>query len=915
MGLLGKTVGVAVVVLALFMAASDAPAAPATKSRRLVQWFNFEERDQGNWDNMPRYWFAVGRDPKIADANFHHQVLHKQLINRPGFPAHAEMGFDDKISTSGQNSFHLKINGGSAAAFLQVGTVVAVPHSDYLITAKMRTASLQRAAAGMVAYFVDEQGQRIEASVQTTPLRATQEQWTSVSIQLLGDFPDAAWIGMEVQLLQPQPRPNHPLGRHQIVLQDVRGDVWFDDITVWQLPHVEVTTQSAINIIRAPQKPQLTMNVRDLTGQQLEAELTVYDHTLTPVAQQRQAVGAGQPSSWTWTPPLPQFGWYLLDMLVRDVRNPDARPVAHTMGAVLWMDQKSSGMGAQASRFALMGEDLPDNELELLPRILEITTGNVAILSAWDKMTTLETLDIRQERLDDLIHGIRNQGGQVMLSLGTVPLELAQTEGVDAAAPLAVFRAQANKWQPYLAPILMRHGHRVHYWQLGSIDQPDAFFYPDLPEIIKNADRHFRALAPQPRLVIPWRIDQSRRGDVFTNSEVTYLIDVPPAVTPPNLAAHLEPWRSPPADFWLFLRQVRADEMSHERRVTDLALRMIYSWQADPMGLTISRPWTRADERRNATLPDPLLGVFSNVSGYLANRRMTGKLALGSGLECMVLNGPAGGMLVAWNDKASATTAKINMYLGKNPVAIDVWGNRTPIPLIEGKHVLALTHTPIFIDGIDPQLAQFRSHFSVQPTCIESVQGTHKHTITLSNPWNRTISGNMRFTGPQNWSFVPPQHFFSIASGRSVVLPLTMRFRISEVAGDKMVTANFKFIADKRYDVDLAAALRLGLKNIDFVATLALEPGIKPGTTDAVMAAVVTNTGGETMSLYLFALLRGHRRQELPIPRLEPGQSIVRRFRFADAADAIASYPLRTGVRATNGPEMLNFRLTADDIK
>ena len=56
------------------------------------------------------------------------------------------------------------------------------------------------------------------------------------------------------------------------------------------------------------------MQVRDLTGQLLVAEVTISDHRMEQVVVERRNVGAGEPTDWAWVPPLPGFGWYLVQI-------------------------------------------------------------------------------------------------------------------------------------------------------------------------------------------------------------------------------------------------------------------------------------------------------------------------------------------------------------------------------------------------------------------------------------------------------------------------------------------------------------------------------------------------------------------------------------------------------------------------
>lgn len=892
----------------------------ANLPQRLVEWFHFEERALGNFEKMPRYWFAVGRDPEVGDATFLRQPLHRELVEQTGHPAFNEVRFDTRHATSGDTSFYLSLAGGNTAAFLQNGAIAVVPDSDYLITAKVRTEALERAGVCLTAYFVDRQGRRIDASVIHSPKVRSNGKWTPVSIKLVGRHSGADYLGIQLDVVQPSPDPENLLGNEQVILQDVDGGAWFDDIAVWQLPHVAVETQNPVNVVRAPRRPQMSMNVRDLSGQRLFTEMTVYDIAMNRVAHERRGVGGGQPTRWGWTPRLPGYGWYLVDMTVHARPGYDDAPLARSLGAVLWMPDEGPPVDlaqAPTGRFAIVAEGVDQERLEVLPDLLEACRLDQVVLSAWARGTTLGDLASRQDELDELAFAIRNRGGSVVMSLNPVPEALSLAQGVERVEPLAMMQADEATWRPFLAPVLMRHGQRIAQWQLGTVREPYAFYYADLPIVLGHIQRHFRSLAPRPQLIVPWRLDQSRRADLSID-DVTYALDVPVSITPEQLTGQLGPWQSPPADFWLYLKPLPADEVKHMDRAADLALRMLYGWESGATGLAIDKPWVITGSEEQILLPDPMLGVFSNVAARLRDRRVVGRLPIGEGMRGMVLDGPGGGAIVAWRTSADDHDAIIDMNLGQAPVVVDLWGNRSDVVLADGRHRVPLGASPVFIEGIDANLALFRAGFEVEQPLIESTQEPHTRKLLLTNPWPRTITGELQIIGPKGWIASPSRHTFSIGAGQRVELPVTLRFPVSEVAGQKELVARFNFTADRQYQVDIETPLELGLEDVSFQATLAVEPSRDPEAPDAleaVVVALVTNTGTEPKSLFVFASLPQRPRQEVPVSQLEPGQTVLRTFRFPDAGRLIRDFAIRAGVRQTNGPAMLNTRLNLSDIQ
>ena len=979
--------------------------------KRLVESFDFEDiNDQGvklgRGLTLPPSWYPAGRAPQSRDPNFDRLPLHDRLSRRPGFPLHNFVGYSQVgEAVSGEYSLHLSIDGGSAAAYLAIGTLPAVPGSDYLVTARVKTSALQHAGARVRTYFIDPTGKRLETSTRVTPRLRTDGQWTDIDLTLPGEFADAAYLGVELELVQPSPDPRNVLGNHQIVLTDVKGDAWFDDIAVWQLPHVEISTASPVNVTRSPRGPSWDIAVRDLVGGRLTARVTIYDHQRNVIATDRRPMGWGAPSKWQWSPKLPGYGWYLAELAVLESSPParaaatqsntitfggpatpavtlgsdnDEQPtsgqgtepepddpttgntppdagglsggssgiasgvtsgggggqvLARTYNAVLWMPPGTGPIGSDAERFALGATDMNPRQLALLPELSQLIGLGTVIVSAWDADTTLGGFDLRLEALQRVIAPLKNAGRNVELSFSPVPEELEHTRGVNSRFPIGVFRAQRDLWMPYVQPILVRQGQRVATWHIGSPDFPEAAYLPELVDTVAGVYEAFRHWTPAPKLALPWRVDQPGRPDL-TSPHVAYAVQWPTGVTPDRLTDHMvsqEGWAASDAPRRFQIRPPSAADVPHTERVTDLALRMVTAWEKDATGVALPGLWTKGLERRASLLPDPLLGVASNVATRLAGYRAVGRLELGGDRVAVVFerklggeeNLPPGvnervgdGMLAVWNVSAPAARAKLSMFLGDAPVVHDVWGNARRLePGAAGKHEVTLSQTPVFITGIDAKLALFRSGFVLDEPFIESTQTPHLRTIQLVNPWNVTLTGFFNITGPEDWTIRPRRHRFSIAPGGALRLPVALKFPINEVAGPKRLTADIEFTSDRRYAVEIAAPMVLGLEGVRFEPSLSIEPGKVPGTVDAAVTCIITNTGSEELSLNVFANLPGQSRKERLIPRLEPGQAVIRQFRFVDAAGALTESDIRLGVRETNGPAVLNKRVGINDVE
>ena len=883
---------------------------------RLVRHFDFDEQASGNVEQMPRHWYAIGQRPDTINSNFMTQPLHRALVGRSGFPAYSQVGFDSSQHISGRTSFRLGVAGGSAGAFLEVGAVPAVPGSDYQIAAWVRRDNLRRARVRMTAYLIDGEGRLIESSRAWAEPPPVNDRWQRIAVRVLGDDEQAAWLGLTLEVDQPEALADSPLGDQQVVYREVQGGAWFDDIMIWQVPRLIVATQSPVNVIRDPDRPRLSLEVRDMAAQRLMAQVRVFDAEGRLAASMDRWFGDGSPANWLWQPTLDRFGWYVLDMAVYETAETDEadRPspgqaLDRTLSALLWLPAQPSQVGGQMTGLALDGESAAAEQLSLAPQLLEALGLRSVVASCWDPQTTLADLDQRLAALDPLIDRTAKGGRQVTLSLGPLPSELVRAVGADDQSALWLLSQPTQTWEAYLAPVMMRHGQRVRRWQMGCPLRSQTAFDRDLPRQLAAARAALAQLAPEPLIVLPWQLVYDRRGDVAAGA--AYILDVPPAILPQQLGEYLESWRAGGDDLsalTLLLRSGSAAELSQDRRIADLALRMLHAWEAGAHQLTLARPWTVTANRPTQLVPDPLTGAFTTVGQRLAGRRMIGRLPLGPGLQAMIFDGPQGGLLAAWNESAGPDEAQLDLYLGPAPVATDVWGNGLPLQLVDGRHRVSLSTTPLFIEPIDAPLAAFRAAFQIEPTLIESTQKPQQRLIHLSNPWPQSISGTLILLGPQSWQFQPSRFNFTIEGGGSVTLPVVVKAPVSEVVGRKQVRARLTVSVGREYTIDATTPVEVGLPGLDFDAQLTLENG-ENGQIDAVVTQVITNLGSQTLSLYAYASLPQFPRQEQSVAQLQPGESMIRSFRFPQAGDVLRKHGIRVGVREINGPAGLNMIL------
>jgi len=847
-------------------------------ARRVVHAFDFEERDENNYERLPRYWYTVGG---------------------PGFPRHTadETAFDTARAVSGKHAFRLRSNGGSAAAVVEHGAIAAVPGADYIVTAKLQTAKMRNSRARLVTYFVDQHGRRIEKSTQRTGLTQSEGKWERLELRLDGEHPEAAWIILRIELLQADEFRRATLGKHEVFKQDIGATAWFDDIVVFQLPRVQINTQTPINVVRAPDQPRLDITVSDQTGEQLTAVVQVYDHLGQTVDRQRRIFAGRQAPTWQWAPKFERFGWYWADLTVSGERGVVGRRAV----AFVYLPRAKQIDRDEADRFGIIAEDMTEAERQLLRPMLERIHANAVIIDIWrgDQTVTLTSDDSMPD--DPIVNGLLTDGRSVTLSIAETPRILAETANTDVHLPIAVLSSDPANWEAHLQPLAVTYAQPIQRWQVGRVGSDEAYWRRDLAPSMRSIQSWLKGIVPNAVVAVPWSVQHELSDKARAIRDLT--VTIPTSVRPNLIVPHIEALDAGDRRLSLAVERLGTDQFAHDERAADFAMRLIEAARADVGPVYVRYLWNQGESRRQITAtPDPMLAVLANTIDRLADRRFVGRTQLSEGVHAYILDGQAGGALIAWNESSPHADVPIDLYLGDQPVAIDIWGNAQTLGRADGKHALTVGKMPVVIEGIDARLARFRSMLRFDPGFVESSYKVHQLDLVIANPFNRTITGKVRLDAIEKWAINPRLMPFSIAAGKEIRIPMELTFPISELAGEKRLAAQIEIDADQQYKLDATIPLEIGLKDVELNPTL----NIDRDTGDIVVTSMVTNRGEEPRSLYAFITAGDLARQQRIIANLQPNQTALKRFRLPGLADQLAGQSIRVGLREMNGPAMVN---------
>jgi len=860
--------------------------ADGPKSPRVVAFFDFDERDEGNFEKLPRNWLPVVDE---------------------GFPRHTadRTGFDADHAVSGQHSLRLQTDGGSAALVVRRGVLAAVPGAAYRLNARLRTADMQHSRARLTAYIVDDEGERLQSTVRHTAPALSNGRWRKLSLQLDADEPDAAWIILRLELLQPDRVRSDDLGEQTLRRQDIGATAWFDDVALVQVPRLGLSIDSKTGVDRDPQSPALDVVVEDFANDVLTATLTVWDHRRQLVDRDTRRLDRRQPPRWRWRPKIERFGWYSARLAVRNGEG----PVGQRVIEFCWLPERARGgeAGAGASpRLGINADRLPEDLSGVLPAAMAELGAGAVIVPIWRPGRASADAAAMVEGKSPLLRALVADRREITLAFAGVPDDLAQEAKVDTDRPLSLFATDRARWRDEVERYAAELAGRVDRWQAASTAGTEAAHSDKAIEGYAALRGVLGRLVADGSTVLPWPADAALT-DGARDAE-TLLIRVPVALRPEHFADYAEDWPTDSGSVHLSLEALPRSRFDHDARAADLTHRLLEAWAGPFERVYVDLPWRSAEpETGRAVGPGPLAAALANLEQALVGRAVVGRLDLAEGVPAYILDGQRGGALVAWAQGDHAEAATVKMRLGESPRARDVWANPVEMTSDDGRHVLDIGPRPLIIEGIDSDLARFRAGLRITPELLESVNRTHDATLTVTNPWDQALHATLHIKAPPRWRVQPARLSVAIDAGGTVEKALSIWFPLSETAGRKLLPVRMDVETDKPYTIDVKLPLEIGLEDIEFQPHLVIER--RDGRRDAKATLIVTNHGDRPRSFYAFAMGRDQPTQQRIISRLGPGQTAIKHLRLPDAGRTLSGESIRVGLRAMDRPAMLSKML------
>ncbi|HVU65011.1 MAG TPA: hypothetical protein VHC70_13605, partial [Phycisphaerales bacterium] len=652
--------------------------------------FDFEE--PGNPYPVPAHWSHAQDDPNGPPS-----------ARRPGFPQWNRAEFYYKDAVSGKACVEVPTHGGSACLRLDPGEVPIFPDADYTVSAKVKTLDLEHGRAFLTARLLDQRLRPIAGSEARSEPILSPTGWTTATVVVAGRFPEAAWLQIDLELLQPEmftPPPTETMAEHTVVHADVSGAALFDDVSIALLPRTRFWSTEPTGLFVAPQKATLGMLARDQGGEQLHARVVITDVDGRRVAQQSFALDpSAHPTMWS--PNLPGLGWYRAVMDI-DAGGPGDGGAINVSRSEVWFAtlpeplklSQSAVRNADFARFGIAADRLPEPLLERLVPLVGRTHTRFLSLPAFDARTPVEQEKADLARRSPTIERLIVQGQEITLVVGDVPPSVAAKETLDPTDALGMAALDPAIWGAFVEPTLDALGQRILRYQLGHTDDTHALRRP-AGAGLEGFEVFSARLVPGPKIALPWRADytfpsfqrsagakvDSGRPNSASNVAPGPLVDAMPTIYPLGfpveaMADLARAWRERCRAGEAFELTVVPELPDMARfgpraRAVVAARKIAEFWRtmsADgdprigaganapstpPPRIALNAPWKIAPAGSGsaaeefAILPAPELGVTALMAERLAGRRVVGSIPAAPGVHAFLIAERAGASSLA----------------------------------------------------------------------------------------------------------------------------------------------------------------------------------------------------------------------------------------------------------------------------
>jgi len=852
-------------------------------TRRIVHTFNFDERDQGNLEDVPKFW---------------------EVLRPPEFPHFSYGNFDFDHGHDAPPSFRL-VSEGRNVAYQYRGEETRVRvNSEYRIAGYIKPGKLRYARACLSAHFVDQYGEPIAGTLVRSRFvggPADGEDWVHVELFLPIAPPQAHTIGLIAWVMQEPTWNTAPHPRRHISRSDVFGSALFDDITIYTLPRVELASTSVGNVLLPDESDAILVTLADNDDSGLTGRFSIRaaDGGLVETQELPVSLSAGvvptkiqvshlDPGVYVARVDVIAQGETILSRDLQFARLAESRrkkdTLARAFGVVMDHGKRSE----------------TETELTLL-RKLGVGSVKIPVWTGLDE----DPETIRDRRVtDQFLHQLSTDGFALTAVFVGPPAAIVRAGGQYVRPLIDLLADEPSAWDEHLAAVAAPYASIYRSWQIGSDERDDQYTARELEVPSQQFRASMRRFITVPVLASTISPHVDARLEKLPVDHATIMLDptVPidrfqglvkeqQALGYDRVSAYVPPLPRP-----------------QYRRLPELSSwiqRVIAARHAGAATVYTPQVWhVRTTSVGAITEPSEQFVALRTVADLLGNAVPGPRIPIADGVTALSFQLNDQMVLVAWDDAAPEQGRDHMVQLGHAVSQIDIWGRETPLTVTrDGRHVVRLSASPLFFRGVEPWLVELQTAIRITPTDVESGREGQRFEVDIPYHGDRPITGTVELRLPDSWEASPRSFDFSLMPQRVEQKTIDIQIPHSEGAGRKQIVAVIE-PSEGGYHLEVPLTIRLGLSDIEVSGLAVMEGDVLK------LRHVLTNHSNSVLSFRASATVPGRERQYRPFTNLRPGDSQVVEYRFANAGDLVGR-DVRLVLRELNdGPRIHNLQLT-----
>jgi len=874
-------------VAAVSAALAGSQLAPAlgqgmASSSRVIHRFDFDERDEGNLEDLPKYW---------------------EPLRPPGFPQFATGAFSETVGHERPPSFHLD-SAGRDVCFAYSGPDTRVrPDGDYHVQAYVRPDGLTAARACLTACFLDRQGRPLIDTVVRSRLVGGDEEgddWSPVSL-FLSDAPvEAHTIGLAAWVLQESTWSASVPPRRHFVRRDVHGGAWFDDITVFALARVQLRTPEVGGVLAPPGPQALHIELADVQGSQVTGRLriTSADHELVETHVLDGAVANTGESEAIEVGHL-RPGLYRADL---EVFEGNEEVASRSLDFVRLAPRQNVGRG-RARSFGVVLD--PAERLDRQSTLLLLRQALVGAVKVplWTGRAEEPTGHDRPLILDRLVQELVKDGFDLTGVFAGPPCEIVQRDGPYPWSLIDLLAGSPDEWREPLSAVVAPYAGAFRWWQAGMDGDLAWTQDPDAGRALTQIREAMRRFIINPLLAVPASPGFAATPTDLPAEQLALILG--PSTPSEGIAELIGSKKQRGfSSLTAYVEPLDPTAFARLPRLADWVQRILAARHGGAASVMVPQPWHQRDTAfGNVIEPDENFVVLRSLADLLGHAHPGPRVPLPGSATCLAFYDGERCVLALWDAHAPPEGTEYAIQLGAATATVNVWGEAVPLVRDDqGRSLVRLGALPVFVDDVERWLIDLRTSVTLTPTHVESGREQVRHTLVVANPTDRAVAGSLWLEPPEGWEVSPRNISLNLAGHRNAEFVVHARYPHNVPAGRHELLARMS-LPSQGYVLEIPLPIEISLSDVEVWAQAMLDHG------DLVLRQVVKNLSEGVLHFRGTATVPARVRQYRPVVNLQPGDTQVVEYRF-DGGNDLAGQVVQVGLREMNdGPRTHTLEL------